>query len=251
MLRRHALVWLSRSPQPDVTGNSSAVDQWHADGNPFVVCRQRGGSDHLSLGFCLPSPGQRPRRIAVLSRQDQIVRVALPPSLDEIAAIQPDPNGAQLSPEGATSNSPGQASAPPWVLKNEEPCPEWAASQNRHKLAPFQPAPFAHLAEAAAKDGLDIRVFGSWMWQTLTGGSYVNAASDLDVLVDVADAAGAGRAADFLQRKAEECPFKLDGELSFPGLGEIHWREYLNDGPMILVKSIVAVRMIRREELWK
>ena len=162
-----------------------------------------------------------------------------------------NPNVPKLSPEGATSNSPGQASAPPWVLKNEEPCPEWAASQNRHKLAPFQPAPFAHLAEAAAKDGLDIRVFGSWMWQTLTGGSYVNAASDLDVLVDVADAAGAGRAADFLQRKAEECPFKLDGELSFPGLGEIHWREYLNDGPMILVKSMVAVRMIRREELWK
>jgi malonate decarboxylase holo-[acyl-carrier-protein] synthase len=218
------------------------------------------------------TPGQRPRRIAVQARQDQIVRVALPPSLDEVAAIQPDPNGAPLSPEPkrsgdslpqgspeggsaakqrATSNSPGQASASPWVLKNEEPCPEWAASQNRHKLAPFQPAPFAHLAEAAAKDGLDIRVFGSWMWQTLTGGSYVNAASDLDVLVDVADAAGAGRAADFLQRKAEECPFKLDGELSFPGLGEIHWREYLNDGPMILVKSMVAVRMIRREELWK
>jgi phosphoribosyl-dephospho-CoA transferase len=243
MLRRHALVWLSRPPQPDVTGNSFAVDQWHADGNPFVVCRQRGGSDHLSLGFCLPSPGQRPRRIAVLARRDQIVRVALPPSLDEVAAFQPDPNGAQLSGVEHASRLLFSFQA---GSRDGRP-----TSQNRHKLAPFQPAPFAHLAEAAAKDGLDIRVFGSWMWQTLTGGSYVNAASDLDVLVDVADAAGAGRAADFLQRKAEECPFKLDGELSFPGLGEIHWREYLNDGPMILVKSIVAVRMIRREELWK
>jgi phosphoribosyl-dephospho-CoA transferase len=128
-------------------------------------------------------------------------------------------------------------------LKNEEPCPEWAASQNRLK--------FEHLADAAAKDGLDIHVFGSWMWQTLTGGSYVNETSDLDVLVDVADAAGADRAADFLRRKARESPFKLDGELSFPGLGEIHWRDYLNDGPMILVKSLAAVRMVRREELWK
>ena len=39
-------------------------------------------------------------------------------------------NGAQLSPEGATFNNPGQASAPPWVLGREKTCPEWAASQS-------------------------------------------------------------------------------------------------------------------------
>ena len=89
------------------------------------------------------------------------------------------------------------------------------------------------------------------MWQALAGGSYVNASSDLDVLIDVADAAGADRAADFLQRAAAECPFKLDGELSLPGLGEVHWREYLNGEPAILVKSLHAVRLVRREELWK
>jgi hypothetical protein len=53
----------------------------------------------------------------------------------------PDPNGAKLSPEGATSNSPGQASAPPWVLKKKAPCPEWAASQSRLNLVPFNPDP--------------------------------------------------------------------------------------------------------------
>jgi len=201
MLRRHELVWLSHTPQPDVTGDASAVARWHADGNPFVVCRQRGGDDSLPLGFCVASPGQRPRRIAAHSRREEIARTALPPSLGEVAALQPDT--------------------------------------------------FARLADAASKSRLDIRVFGSWMWQTLTGGSYVNAASDLDVLVDVADAAEAERAADFLQRKAAECPFKLDGELSFPGLGEIHWREYLTDEPAILVKSIAAVRIVRREGLWK
>ena len=200
-LRRHALIWLARPPQPDVTGNSSVVDQWHAGGNPFVVCRRRGEIEHLSLGFCLPSPGQRPRRIAVRARRDQIVRVTLPPSLEEVAAIQP--------------------------------------------------GRFARLSDAAAKSGLDVRVFGSWMWQTLTGGLHGNASSDLDVLIDVADAAGADQAADFLRREAAECPFKLDGELSFSGLGEVHWREYLNGEPVILVKSIATVRMVRREELWK
>ena len=56
-----------------------------------------------------------------------------------------------LSPEGAPSNSPGQASAPPWILKNEEPCPEWSASQNVLNLAPFGPdsaGPASNLARA-------------------------------------------------------------------------------------------------------
>ena len=119
------------------------------------------------------------------------------------------------------------------------------------EVAALQPTTFARLSDAASKAGLDVRVFGSWMWQTLAGGSYVGQSSDLDVLVDVADAAGADRAADFLQREEAGCQFKLDGELSFPGFGETHWREYLNGEPAILVKSINTVRMVRREELWK
>jgi len=200
-LRRHALVWLSRAPQPDLPADVSAVDRWHADGYPFVVCRRRGGSDLLSLGFCLAASGLRPRRIAAQAMPDQIVRAARPPSLGDVATLQP--------------------------------------------------AAFARLSDAATCAGLDIRVFGSWMWQTLTGGSHVTTESDLDVLIEVADAAGADRAADFLQREAAACSFKLDGELSFPGLGEVHWREYLNGEPSILVKSINAVRLVRREELWK
>jgi hypothetical protein len=33
-------------------------------------------------------------------------------------------------------------------------------------------------------------------------------------------------------------------------LGEVHWREYRWGGPEVLLKSIGAVRLIRREELW-
>ena len=179
-IRRHALVWLSHAPRPDVTGDASVVDRWHAEGNPFVVCRWRGEKDSLSLGFCLASQELRLRRIAAYSQPEEILRVDRPPSLGEVAALQPDT--------------------------------------------------FARLSDAASKEGLDIRVFGSWMWQTL---------------------AGAKRAASFLQREGVECPFKLDGELSFSGLGEVHWREYFNGAPSILVKSITTVRMVRREELWK
>lgn len=117
-------------------------------------------------------------------------------------------------------------------------------------LAELPPA-FASLSAAAAKAGLDVRVFGSWMWQTLTGAPHVTEASDLDVLIDVSTAAEADHAATFLEAASEDSRFRVDGELSIPGLGEVHWREYLNGVPELLLKSLAGVRMIRRDDLWK
>ncbi len=201
------LVWLSRAPLPDLSRDTAVVERWHADGNPFVVCRQRGDDDHLSLGFCLATPGVRPRRIAVKARLEDILRAARPPLLEEVVASQ--------------SNPPAIVGA------------------------------FVLLSHAVADAGLVVRVFGSWMWQALTGGLHVSDSSDLDVLVDVADADAAELATDILQRLAPDCPFKIDGELSLPGLGEVHWQEYRNGEPLILLKSINAIRMVRREDLWK
>ena len=196
-LRRHELVWLAHAPQPELVGDTSTVDLWHAAGHPFVVCRQRSGHDLLSLGFCLATPGQRPRRIAVQAGHDQILRAARPPALAEL------------------------------------------------------PPAFATLSASAAGAGLDVRVFGSWMWQTLTGVPHVSADSDLDVLIDVSTIAGADSAAAFLQTASADSPCKVDGELSIPGLGEVQWREYLNGGPELLLKSLETVRLIRRDDLWK
>ncbi len=123
--------------------------------------------------------------------------------------------------------------------------PGTAASTIDHAAA------LLRLSDGAAKAGLEIRVFGSWMWQALTGGSHVSGSSDLDVLIDVSTSADADRAADFLQISAADSPFVLDGELSIPGLGEFHWREYLKGEPEVLVKSVDAVRMLPREDLWK
>jgi len=53
----------------------------------------------------------------------------------------PDPQFPNLSPNGAASNSPGQAPAPPWVLGKTSTCPVGAASQSGLKLVPFQPDP--------------------------------------------------------------------------------------------------------------
>jgi phosphoribosyl-dephospho-CoA transferase len=109
---------------------------------------------------------------------------------------------------------------------------------------------FSRLMATATDADFDIRVYGSWMWQALTGERHVHASSDLDVLIDIADADAAERAAAFLEREETSLAFKVDGELSISGLGEVHWREYRQDKTEILLKSIDSLRLMPRKELW-
>lgn len=108
---------------------------------------------------------------------------------------------------------------------------------------------FAFLAARAAADGIAIRVYGSWMWQSLTGEQHVHEASDLDVLVDVENVAAADHAAACLAAVEPMLDFRLDGELSFPDLGEVNWREYHGGAAEILLKSVSSMRLVRRSEL--
>lgn len=108
---------------------------------------------------------------------------------------------------------------------------------------------FAHLGDEATRAGLDLRVYGSWMWQTLTGEGHVRTTSDLDLLVEIADPRAAVEAAGFLARQERDLPFKIDGEFSFAGRGEVQWREFLLGAPEVMLKSVDTVRMVAREEL--
>ncbi|CAN5672283.1 hypothetical protein BH09VER1_BH09VER1_01930 [soil metagenome] len=107
----------------------------------------------------------------------------------------------------------------------------------------------ASLSKSALEAELKIHVFGSWMWQMLSGDRHVNGSSDLDVLIDVADESEADRAANFLAEAAGS--LKIDGELSLAGRGEVNWREYFDNHPEILLKSIGSVRIVPRRDLWK
>ena len=110
-------------------------------------------------------------------------------------------------------------------------------------------ASFARLEKAAERAGLDIRVYGSWMWQALTGERHVRETSDLDLVVDVANGGAADRVAAFLEQEEAGLAFRLDGELSFAGLGEVHWREYRQGKAEVLLKSVDALRLMPRAEL--
>jgi phosphoribosyl-dephospho-CoA transferase len=108
---------------------------------------------------------------------------------------------------------------------------------------------FERLLVAAADAGFDIRVYGSWMWQALTGERHVHAASDLDVLIDVAGLEAAQRAAAFLAQEEPGLAFRVDGELSVEDLGEVQWREILQDKDEVLLKSVDTLRLVSRARL--
>lgn len=108
---------------------------------------------------------------------------------------------------------------------------------------------FSRLISAAAHAGHDIHVYGSWMWQALTGERHVHEASDLDVVIEAADLDAALRTAAFLAREEQELAFRIDGELSFPDLGEVQWRELLQPRDEVLLKSIESMQLVSRTRL--
>ena len=108
---------------------------------------------------------------------------------------------------------------------------------------------FTQLISAAADAGLDIRVYGSWMWQALTGERHVHEASDLDVVIDVAGHDEASRVASLLAGEEQHLAFRIDGELSFEGLGEVQWREILQGKDEVLLKSVDTLQLVPRARL--
>ena len=119
----------------------------------------------------------------------------------------------------------------------------------RCPAATAMPASFSQLVAAATAAGVPIRVYGSWMWQALTRERHVHAESDLDVVIDVTNLGGALRTVAFLARAEQDLPFRIDGELSFPDLGEVPWRELLQDRDEILLKSVDLLELVPRARL--
>jgi phosphoribosyl-dephospho-CoA transferase len=127
--------------------------------------------------------------------------------------------------------------------------PPTLAEIARNSAAPGHVDSFSRLTSAADAAGITIRAYGSWMWQALTGEKHVHDASDLDVLIDVAGTSAADRATAFLAAIEPALALRLDGEISFAGIGEVNWREYRQDRPEVLLKSVEAMRLTPRSEL--
>ena len=93
-----------------------------------------------------------------------------------------------------------------------------------------------------------IGVFGSLAWEALSGETYRHAASDIDIICDVATPAQFKVALDALQQAAAELPCALDGEIRFPDGNAVAWREILANlerpNATVLVKGNEEVRLL-------
>jgi phosphoribosyl-dephospho-CoA transferase len=110
--------------------------------------------------------------------------------------------------------------------------------------APWQ-APLASLAQALAGVGVTARSYGSLANQWLTGIACLRADSDVDLLLDCADAASARQVLAVLARQAPATP-RIDGELRLHGRA-VAWRELaaaLAHGGRVLAKSDTMIELL-------
>ena len=91
-------------------------------------------------------------------------------------------------------------------------------------------------------------MYGSYGWQALTGETYVHAASDIDLQIQVPGFQAARQALPLLQQA--RLPGRLDGEFAFPAGHAIAWRELdhllqaAQPATQVLVKSLGAPRLM-------
>lgn len=106
-------------------------------------------------------------------------------------------------------------------------------------------ATIAALLALGRDHGLAPRPFGSLLWQTVTGLTYLGATSDLDLLWPCAAPISSGLL-DGLDAVAEQAPMRIDGEILLPDGTGLHWRE-LRDAPgggSVLAKSLDGVALM-------
>ncbi len=109
------------------------------------------------------------------------------------------------------------------------------------------PSPWRATVDAllglAAQTGVEPRVFGSLLWQQLTGLAYLSASSDLDLLWPVNSAVVAERIVRGLASIEQNSPVRLDGEILLPDGGGVQWREWHGNPSEVLVKTLCGVEL--------
>jgi phosphoribosyl-dephospho-CoA transferase len=94
-----------------------------------------------------------------------------------------------------------------------------------------------------------LHVFGSLMWQHLTGECYLRATSDIDVLAYPRSSADLRRFENGLERTRASLSPHVDGELIFPGGIGVAWREWASDAREVLGKTAIGASLYLRTTL--
>jgi phosphoribosyl-dephospho-CoA transferase len=92
-------------------------------------------------------------------------------------------------------------------------------------------------------------LFGSLLWQTLTGATYLNESSDLDLTWQVTRYSQAVALARAIAACADSSPMRIDGELVLPDGAAVNWRECHNTQE-VMVKTLHRVECRTAQSLF-
>ena len=110
-------------------------------------------------------------------------------------------------------------------------------------------APLTRLAAETDTLGVTLQVYGSVLWQHLTGQSYVTPHSDIDLLFHANDARQLHALLTLLQTWQRETGRRADGELLLPGGRAVAWRELLGTSHELMVKTTTAIALVPRNDV--
>jgi phosphoribosyl-dephospho-CoA transferase len=109
--------------------------------------------------------------------------------------------------------------------------------------------PLTQLASGADALGVTLQVYGSLLWQHLTGEPYITEHSDIDLLFRAGDVQQLQATLALLQAWQKDTGLKADGELLLQDDRAVAWRELLTASPTLMVKSATAVSLATRSEV--
>jgi len=107
------------------------------------------------------------------------------------------------------------------------------------------------LLAAAEQASVEPCLFGSLLWQQLTGLPYLSATSDLDLLWLVSDPASAAWIAGRIAAIEATSAVRLDGEFILRDGGGANWRELHGGVARVLVKTLDGVEIRPAAELFR
>ena len=94
----------------------------------------------------------------------------------------------------------------------------------------------------------EVRVYGSLAWQHVTGLTYLNEASDLDLLWRHRYPRELETLLHAVHVIEREAPMRIDGELVASSGAAVHWREIFLGTREVLAKRMEGVRLVARAD---
>jgi triphosphoribosyl-dephospho-CoA synthase len=113
-------------------------------------------------------------------------------------------------------------------------------------LPPPQQLQMAGFLNACRENNFNPEVFGSLAWQHLTGLNYLHENSDIDLRFRIKNSIELEQLAAVLRLFSQPCGKLCDIELELWNGMAFSWREFINDSPQIMIKTVNDVFLLKK-----